>query len=169
MLCSKFTSEVYCTMQLALFDQQAEHPGIQNGILHSWIGSPSHWVNECGSMQWLNCCQIFPFFANENFKSFQNILMADRQRYNFSSRSFSWTTIIWILSHQKSESIISIRMCSQWEKDYFKSKCWINLLICKYLGHWRPKSLTIVDDIALSQVYLASSLKSPYKILNLSN
>ena len=109
------------------------------------------------------------FSQMKNFKSFQNILMADRQRYNFSSRSFSWTTIIWILSHQKSESIISIRMCSQWEKYYFKSKCWINLQICKYLGHWRPKSLTIVDDIALSQVYLASSPKSPCKILNLSN
>ena len=41
--------------------------------------------------------------------------------------------------------------------------------MCKYLGHWRPKSLTTVEDVAQGQVYSASSPKSSYEILNLSN
>ena len=91
MLCLKFTSDVYCTMQLALFNQQAEHP---------------HWYSKwCQTFLnrlfkgWMKVdLSNFPFFVNEKFQIAPNYSYGS-STINFSNVNFSWT-LIRILSHK---------------------------------------------------------------------
>lgn len=81
MLCLKFTSDVYCTMQLALFNQQAEHPHWYS----KWCQTFLNWLFK----GWMKVdLSNFPFFVNENFQIAPN--------YSYGSSTINFSNVIFL-------------------------------------------------------------------------
>ena len=107
MLCLKFTSDVYCTMQLALFNQQAEHPYWYS----KWCQTFLNWLFK----GWMKVdLSNFPFFVNEKFQiapnysygsstiNFSNVIFLELQLEFYHTKTVKW-------KHNKHSNVLIVR------------------------------------------------------------